>query len=205
MNGVSDPDFVVVRTRAQPLDADERRAEIIRCTIPLLLEQGRDVTTARIAIAAGVAEGTLYRVFPDKESLIEAAVAAHLDAAPLYAELDAVDRSGTLEARVTDVAEILQRRFRSIVAMMTAMQTRKPPERGHGVDGRPPLLDLVAELLAPDAERLSVSPARAAQVIRLLAFSASHPGLGDGEPFTPADIAALVLHGIVRDTERTAS
>lgn len=205
MNGVSDPDFVVVRTRARPLDADERRAEIIRCTIPLLQEHGRGVTTARIAIAAGVAEGTLYRVFPDKESLIEAAVAAHLDAAPLYDELDAIDRSGTLEAKVVAVAEILQGRFRSVVVMMTAMQSRTPPKRGHGVEGRPPFLDLVAELLAPDVERLSVTPLRAAQLIRLLAFSASHPGMSDGESFTSAEIADLVLHGILHDPERTAS
>ena len=37
---------------------------------------GRDVTTAQIAMAAGTAEGTLFRVFPDKESLIQAAIAA---------------------------------------------------------------------------------------------------------------------------------
>ncbi|NQX11418.1 TetR/AcrR family transcriptional regulator [Microbacteriaceae bacterium VKM Ac-2855] len=205
MDGSSDADFVVVRTRARPLEAEERRAEIIRCTIPLLLEQGRNVTTARIAIAAGVAEGTLYRVFSDKDALIDAAVEAHLDAKPVYDALDDVDRTSSLEDRVTAVAEILQQRFRSIVAMMTAMHIRQPPPRGHGIEGRPPFLDLVAALLAPNADRLSVAPERAAQIIRLLTFAASHPGIGDGPPFTPAEIAHLILHGIEHEKERSLS
>ena len=65
--------------RAAPLSPDARRASIIAATLPLLRMYGREVTTSQIALAAGVAEGTLFRVFPDKETLITAAVASVFD------------------------------------------------------------------------------------------------------------------------------
>ena len=45
---------------------EDRRKAILEALIPLLVEQGGDVTTKEIAEAAGIAEGTIFRVFPDK-------------------------------------------------------------------------------------------------------------------------------------------
>ncbi len=58
--------------RATPLPRDERRAALIAATEPLLEQFGREVSTRQIADAAGVAEGTIFRVFATKESLIDA-------------------------------------------------------------------------------------------------------------------------------------
>ena len=50
---------------------DERRDAIIDVVLPLLLEHGSDVSTRQIAEAAGIAEGTIFRVFPDKAALLD--------------------------------------------------------------------------------------------------------------------------------------
>ena len=42
---------------------------IVAATLPLLLEHGELVTTRQIAEAAGIAEGTIFRVFADKDEL----------------------------------------------------------------------------------------------------------------------------------------
>ncbi len=55
--------------RAESLPPDERRAMIIEAMLPLLLEHGEMVTTRQIAEAAGIAEGTIFRVFADKDEL----------------------------------------------------------------------------------------------------------------------------------------
>ena len=47
---------------------------IIEAMLPLLLEHGEMVTTRQIAEAAGIAEGTIFRVFADKDELIAAVV-----------------------------------------------------------------------------------------------------------------------------------
>ena len=71
--------------RASALPPDERRSMIVAATLPLLLEHGEMVTTRQIAEAAGIAEGTIFRVFADKDELIAAVIEAALDPEPLEA------------------------------------------------------------------------------------------------------------------------
>ena len=60
---------------------------IVAATLPLLLEHGDRVTSRQIAEAAGIAEGTIFRVFADKDEIIAAVIEAALDPAPLEAAL----------------------------------------------------------------------------------------------------------------------
>ena len=55
--------------RAAALPPDERRSMIVAATLPLLLEHGDRVTTRQIAEAAGIAEGTIFRAFADKDEM----------------------------------------------------------------------------------------------------------------------------------------
>ena len=56
------------------MSPEERRDELVDATLNLLREHGRAVTTRQIAEAAGVAEGTIFRVVESKEELVELAI-----------------------------------------------------------------------------------------------------------------------------------
>ncbi|ADW68148.1 TetR/AcrR family transcriptional regulator [Granulicella tundricola] len=53
---------------------------ILQATIQVLLSLGKDrLTTTRVAQRAGVSVGTLYQYFPNKSSLLQAALRNHLE------------------------------------------------------------------------------------------------------------------------------
>ena len=86
--------------RAAPLPPDERRLAILRAVLPVVRARGTDVTTRELAEAAQVAEGTLFRVFDDKDSLVREAIAAAHDSAEFGAALAAIDVDLPIEQRV---------------------------------------------------------------------------------------------------------
>src|SRR4029078_4517254 len=92
------PAIVATTTRATALPPDERRSMIVAATLPLLLEHGDRVTTKQIAEAAGIAEGTIFRAFGDKDEGISAAIESALDPAPLEAALSAIPGDLPFEA-----------------------------------------------------------------------------------------------------------
>ncbi|MBI0294770.1 TetR/AcrR family transcriptional regulator [Streptomyces sp. PRKS01-29] len=78
----------MVRDPGRPLRADARRnrEKILSAAVRVFAEEGLDAHLERIAKEAGVGTGTLYRNFPTRELLIEAAYRNELarlcDAAP---------------------------------------------------------------------------------------------------------------------------
>src|SRR5688572_28902683 len=101
-------------TRAPALPAEERRAAILEATLPLLLERGAAVSTRQIAEAAGVAEGTIFRVFPDKDAVVQAAVELALDPEPAERAMAAIDRDLPLAEQLTEAVRIMQARLAAI-------------------------------------------------------------------------------------------
>src|SRR5947199_2681726 len=75
------------RRRVPAMAPEDRRASLVAVTIPLLREFGVAVSTRQIADAAGVAEGTIFGAFPDKASLLRAALISALETGPLAAQL----------------------------------------------------------------------------------------------------------------------
>src|SRR4051794_26805378 len=94
--------------RAAALPADERRAAIIDAVVPLLREHGEAVTCRQIALAAGIAEGTIFRVFADKDELLLAAFEQEVDLAPLEASIRRIDPSLPFEQRLIEATELMQ-------------------------------------------------------------------------------------------------
>jgi AcrR family transcriptional regulator len=172
--------------RAAPLPPEARRASIISAALPLIRLHGTAVTTSQIAMAAGIAEGTLFRVFPDKDTLISAAIQTAFDPVPTERELAAV--------------EILRRRVEAIWQLMAILgmtpppvQTALAPRPIPGYDGT---MRLVTALFEPDRDELRCVPEQAARLLRMMTFAGAHPKINDGLPFTAAEIVAVLLDGI---------
>jgi AcrR family transcriptional regulator len=185
--------------RAAPLPPDERRASIIAATLPLLRIHGTAVTTAQIAMAAGIAEGTLFRVFPDKDSLIQATIGTAFDPAPAERELAAIDPDLGLRDQLIAAVATLQRRVEGVWQLMSILgMTVSPggpptPRQASVVE---PLQARIAAMFEPHRAALRCDPAQAARLLRMMTFAGTHPRIADGIPLTAAEIVAVVLDGI---------
>ena len=177
--------------RASALPADERRSMIVAATLPLLLEHGDRVTTRQIALAAGIAEGTIFRVFADKDEVIAAVIDAALDPEPLEVALDNLPADIAFEARLVAAIEIMQRRVIDIWRVVSSVGTRY-----HEMTRRP-MVDsgALARIFAANREHISVEPVAAARLLRALTLSMTHPMMA-GEPQTAEEIVEMFLHGV---------
>lgn len=188
------------RARATALPADERRAAIVDAALALVLEHGVMVTTKQIAEAAGIAEGTIFRVFDDKAELLDTVVEAVLDPAPDVAALAAIDADAPLEVRLVAAVEVFQRRVERIWQVMTAVGLAKATSRD-GTPARrpdPPEVAALAALIGDDDATLRCTALEAAQVLRNLTFATTHPALVLDRPATAPEIVSLLLDGIRR-------
>ena len=184
------------RERARPLSPEERRAAIIAATRPLLMEHGRRTTTRLVAEAAGIAEGTIFRVFPSKDELFEAVLDAELDPEPFLAAVAEIDLGRPLRDRMVEVTTLLQRRFMSIFQLMIALAVPKPPDKLRSPALRHRLATQgIVTVLAPDEDAFRVPLEEVVRLLRLLTFSGSHPHISEGHQMRPADIVDVILHG----------
>lgn len=184
---------------------DERRATIVEAILPLLRAHGNAVTTKQIAEACGVGEGTVFRAFPDKAAIIDAALATAFDPAPGLEQLGRIDPALPLAERLVATVEVLQDRLRSVIGLMTVLGRTAPPaatrRRLHDDEqlreGQARILRAIEDLIAPDAGTLRVSPAQAARTVRMLTFAGTHPGVTDETPMSASEIVSILLHGVL--------
>jgi AcrR family transcriptional regulator len=180
--------------RARPLSTDDRRAMIIDAAIPLLIEHGRGATSKQIAESAGIAEGTIFRAFGDKESLIIAAVEHYLDPTPLRKSIAAIDPELKLEVKVHSMVVLLRGHFSKLFRMAALFQEFRPPDKPGDRAG---FTELFVRVIGDDAPRLNCTPAQVVHVVRLMTFSSSVPELNEEGLMSDEQITELVLNGIV--------
>jgi AcrR family transcriptional regulator len=182
----------------------ERRAAIIAATLPLVLTHGAAVSTRQIAEAAGVAEGTIFRVFADKEALMCAVIGEAFDPQPTLRRLAEVDRALSLRQRLIAATTIMQQRMTGVFALIGALGLMGPPP-GAGHSDRPgpqamhdAFLAAVVDVIGADRDRLTVPAHEFAHVLHLLVFSGTHPKVSAGRPLSAAEIVATLLDGLGR-------
>ena len=189
--------------RARPLPPAERRQAIVDAIIPLLLDKGSHVTSRQMAAAAGIAEGTIFRVFPDKQAVIEEAVRTSTDPTVVCAALADISESAPIDSQLEAAAAILLKRTERIASLHDILHaahtatSRRRTGLPHFVrESNVAILSGLTQLLERHADRLRVSPIRASIALRGLVFANVHPMMASGEKTTPHEIVDLLLSGI---------
>ncbi|WP_461165913.1 TetR/AcrR family transcriptional regulator [Tsukamurella serpentis] len=188
------------RPRAPHLPPEERRAALIAATRDALLAHGTVPTTKQIAAAAGVAEGTIFRVFDSKDALLDAVMRDCFALDELLDAIGTIDPHLPLRQRLYRCAELMQARLNRIFGLMGALGLLAPPNdpdaRRRAEAGAPALVDRLRSVIGRDADQLRVPPEEAAHLLRLLTFSGSHPRISQGQVLPPHRIVDVLLDGI---------
>lgn len=183
---------------------DLTRARLIRATTELVSDIGyANVTTRGIAAAAGVAEGTLYRHFPDKTALFfAAALDRHQEIVEWVATLPARAGSGDLESNLLDCLGRLAGLRADIVPLELAVLADPELARRHpgglsaatGEAGGPP--QYIAAYLRAEQElgrvRPDVKPEHAAVVLLTVLFGLAVAPIPRGTDVDPGLLRAAV-------------
>ncbi len=189
------------------MSADDRRASVIEAALPILRESGAAATTKEIATAAGIAEGTLFRVFPTKDALVHACVARAFDSQRVIEQLRQVDRGLPLEGRLTAAVEIMKAHLEGFIGLMSVLHTTgaevpRPPA-GPGRRRTNPEIDAeFLDLIGPDADRFRYPAQRVITFLSMLTLASAHPMLPD-HGATPADVVDVLLHGALTTIKET--
>ncbi|WP_209020663.1 TetR/AcrR family transcriptional regulator [Nocardioides sp. 1609] len=188
-----------MRARARAMAPDERREVLVDVTLRLLREHGRGVTTRQIAEAAGVAEGTIFRVVDSKDELVDAAIARAFEPGDLVARIEGIDAELPVRDRLLLLVSIFQQRFRATFSLMRQVGLVGPPHHDSAEHEawRARLEELIVGVVG-DGEEFTEPVAHVAHVLRLLTFAGSHELIADGRLLTPEQIVDTVLHGLRR-------
>jgi AcrR family transcriptional regulator len=203
------------RRRAPGMTAEQRRDAIVRAALPLVAEQGAAVTTAQIARAAGIGEATIFRVFDDKNAVLQACIAAAMDPTIVLQELQSISLDQPLSDRLVEAVDALDAYLGRMGAVMSALHASGTPnrrphsapidpanthERSSGRDAaQAATRQAVLELFQPDHARLRLPAAEITDAFLALFF-----GRGRRGPLpavTTGRLVDLFLHGALQPQE----
>ncbi len=175
------------------MSGDERRTAIVRAALPLVSRDGSAVLTADVARAAGIAEGTLFRVFEDKDALLAACLAHVADTREVEAAIAAIDAERLAPAVLRAVDVVLTHLAAAMPVVMRVTRTGPTPKAAYGLRAEltARTRDELATVLERHRDELSVPVDTAADVLHCLVLGAA---VQPEPPSTPA-LAAAFVHG----------
>ena len=195
------------RPRAVPLPPDERRLVIVRAVTPLLVDQGPNVTTRQMADAAGVAEGTLFRVFADKREVIHHAIEKAMDPEPLYRGMSEIYPGAPFETQVAEAARVLLERLDEVVTLLGVIHSlpsttdHRPEPPAYVAEFNAAVTEVLTDLFGRHRDRLTMEPARAATAFKALLFARAHPSVRHEDKLTVEEIVHVLISGIARPVD----
>lgn len=167
------------RRRAPGMTAEQRRETIVRAALPLVAELGAAVTTAKIARAAGIGEATIFRVFDDKNAVLEACIAAALDPAQVQQELESIPLDQPLAARLAEAIYALDAHLGRMGAVIGALHATGSARRGPGPrptdreESQAATREAIMALFEPDQDQLRLPAGTLADAFLSLFFGHS--------------------------------
>lgn len=215
------------RRRAPAMSPEQRREMIVRAALPLVVEYGTSVTTGQVARAAGIGEGTIFRAFGDKETLLAACMAEAARPDDTLAHVAAIALDVPLEERLIEAAEALRGYLARMGAVAGALaasgglrrdprllgtpsdasgEGRGPAEGPRGgaqaLSGREASMaatrDVLTGLFEPERDDLRLPPERLAEAFQFLILAS---GRGGSSPLTSQELVHLFLHGALKGGE----
>lgn len=167
------------RHRAAAMRPDDRRQAIIEATLPLLCELGASVTTSQIARAAGIAEGTIFRVFEAKHDLLLAALAAAMSADAEVARIAEISLEVPLAERLVGALAATSDYQDRLWSLIRLFRHSGLQHHGEGMQHKDHLPrqqmerigDAIARLFEPERALLRQEPRTCARLLLGLAFA----------------------------------
>lgn len=180
------------------MSPEQRREMIVRTALPLVAEHGTAVTTGQIARAAGIGEATIFRVFADKDALLDACVAEVLRNDHVLAEISEISLDRPLAERLTEAVAAIDAYLARMGIVLGALFATGRKDRGRhgggeqvdaGLDRGAAMertLEALAELFEPERDSLRLPPDQTAAMFMGLAFGRSRPIGGTTIPIEDA-------------------
>lgn len=195
-NGTNDSLGKAKNMRAAPMSVDDRRQWIAVEAIPLFIEYGTSVTTKQLAEYLGIAEGTIFRAFADKKTLVQAVVEAFFMQSHEKVTSDLRETQLDLRETLRTIIRATREFSHGVFRMLALLDHDEAHEIIKHQDNRC-FEETVQHALSPYSSDLNLPANRMGALIKLVVVAASAPRLSSTVPLNDEETLDFILYGII--------